>query len=199
MSSDSKSIARLQRGGLVILFLLVFGVGGWSAAAKLSGAVISVGKVVVESNSKKVQHDKGGIISRIEARDGEFVREGQVVLRFDATLIRATYQIIQKQLDEFMARQARLIAERDGKFQILPPKAMRELSHETPLDLDLLEAERRQFEARWASRESRKRQLRQRIAQVEQTIKGLEIQEKAKLQEVKLIDRELTLGRVLWV
>jgi HlyD family secretion protein len=40
--------------GLVSCFVLVFGVGGWAATTQLSGAVIAPGKLVVDTNVKKI-------------------------------------------------------------------------------------------------------------------------------------------------
>jgi HlyD family secretion protein len=38
----------------VSCFVLVFGVGGWAATTQLSGAVIAPGKLVVDTNVKKI-------------------------------------------------------------------------------------------------------------------------------------------------
>jgi HlyD family secretion protein len=50
--------------GLLVSVLLVVGLGGWAASAKLSGAVIAPGLIVVDSNVKKVQHPHGGVVGR---------------------------------------------------------------------------------------------------------------------------------------
>ena len=50
--------------GLLVSALLVAGLGGWAARAKLSGAVIAPGLIVVDSNVKKVQHSSDRSSSR---------------------------------------------------------------------------------------------------------------------------------------
>ena len=117
MSGDKnlhRTIRKLNLIGLGTVAVLVFGVGGWAALAQLSGAVIAPGFVVVESNVKKVQHPNGGIVGQIFVKEGSIVEEGQVVVRLDDTVPRANLGIIRSQLDELMARHARLTAERDN-------------------------------------------------------------------------------------
>ncbi len=81
---------------------------------RIAGAVIANGIVVVESNVKKVQHPNGGIVGEILVNEGSEVEAGQVLMRLDDTLTRATLGVVQSQLDLYVARQARLMAERDG-------------------------------------------------------------------------------------
>ena len=46
----------------MVLFILVFGVGGiWATTAPIQGAALASGKVTVRSYSKIVQHLEGGI------------------------------------------------------------------------------------------------------------------------------------------
>lgn len=83
-----------------IIAVLIFGVGAWAATAKLMGAVIAPGKVVVDKNSKKIQHPDGGIISKINVKNGDRVEAGQVLLSIDETQLKANIQIF---TIEFMA------------------------------------------------------------------------------------------------
>src|SRR5438309_8327534 len=105
-----RGIRRLNRVGLALIVLLLGGVGGWASTSELSGAVIAPGTIVVESNVKKVQHPTGGIVGEILVKEGSAVEVGQIVMRLDDTVTRATLGMVQSQLDELMAREARLIA-----------------------------------------------------------------------------------------
>src|SRR3954465_2581930 len=63
--------------GLLFAVLLVFGVGGWSATAKLSGAIIGAGTVLVDEDLKVVQHVDGGVVRHIAVHKGDVVAAGQ--------------------------------------------------------------------------------------------------------------------------
>ncbi|CVI16278.1 exported hypothetical protein [Agrobacterium tumefaciens str. B6] len=47
------SILRHSTAVVVLALGLLVGLGGWAAFAKLAGAVVATGRVVVEGNSKK--------------------------------------------------------------------------------------------------------------------------------------------------
>src|SRR5436853_1530730 len=108
-----RAIRRLNLVGAAITVLLIGGVGGWATTTQLAGAVIAPGTIVVESNVKKVQHPSGGVVGEILVREGSEVEEGQIVLRLDDTVTRSTLGVVRAQLDEMLAREARLLAERD--------------------------------------------------------------------------------------
>ena len=85
-----RTIRKLNLIGLAIVVILVGGVGGWATTTQLAGAVIAPGTIVVESNVKKVQHPTGGVVGEILVREGNEVKDGDVVLRLDETVTRAT-------------------------------------------------------------------------------------------------------------
>lgn len=112
--SPRYAIRKLNLVGCTALVVALGGVGGWASTTNIAGAVIASGIVVVESSVKKVQHLNGGIVGEILVKEGSKVETGQVVMRLDDTLTRATLGVVQSQLDLYVAREARLIAERDG-------------------------------------------------------------------------------------
>src|SRR6476620_3760661 len=116
-----RAIRKLNLIGLAILALLFGGFGVWAATSELAGAVIAPGTIVVESNVKKVQHPTGGVVGEILVKEGSEVEEGQVVLRLDDTVTKSTLGVVRSQLDEFMAREARLLAERDDASTVVFP------------------------------------------------------------------------------
>jgi len=101
-------------GGLALVVLLVVGCGGWAALAKLEGAVVASGIVRVDQNLKEVQHRDGGIVKTLAIRQGDLVKEGQILATLDDVQIKAELLIVRSQLGEALGRQARLVAERDN-------------------------------------------------------------------------------------
>jgi len=175
---------------MAVFALLITGVGGWAGTAPISGALIASGSVVVDSNVKKVQHPTGGVIGELLVRDGDRVKASDVVARLDQTITRANLAIVVKGLNEFTARKARLIAERDGAESIIFPQSIMIKAVEADV-AQITEGERRLFELRRAARAGQKAQLRQQAGQLEEEIVGLSAQQKAKVREITLINREL--------
>ena len=194
---EGVSIRRHLLGGVVIALMLTVGVGGWATTTELSGAVIAPGSIVVDSNVKKVQHLTGGIVGELLVRDGQRVRAGEVVLRLDETITRVNLAIVTKGLDEMTARQARLAAERDQAEQVAFPAALLTRANE-PDVAAAIQSERKLFELRRSARAGQKSQLRERIAQLDQEVRGFIALQEAKAEEIELIQRELAGVRELW-
>ena len=177
--------ARLRLGAATSAALLL-AIFGWGSIAKLSGAVVAPGLVVIDSNSKKVQHQQGGIVGEILVKNGARVTAGDTLIRLDATQTRASLAIINSQLTELLGRKARLAAERDDLATISFPTDY----EGSPEMTRVMAGEVRLFEARRAAANGQKAQLGERIKQSEEEIKGLEVQNKAKSRELELIHEE---------
>lgn len=179
---------------LFAVAILVLGLGGWAITAELSGAVISQGSVVVERHVKKIQHRDGGIVASINVKNGDHVKAGMTLLRFDDTATRAELAIIQSQLTQSRGRLARLVAERDFVEQIEFPQNF-EAQHGAKL---VMSGENRLFMSHREGRESQKQQLRLRILQLKEEIKGIVAQREAKVLELRLFRKELDQVRHLF-
>jgi HlyD family secretion protein len=192
-----RSIRRQVLWGLSAVAVVGFGIGGLAATTELSGAVVGSGYLVVDSNVKKVQHPSGGIVGELLVRNGDRVQRGSLLVRLDETLTRANLSIVLKSLDELAARQARLEAERDGMDAVTFSEELQSRI-DNPDVKRVIAGERKLFELRRTAREGERAQLRERIAQLQQEIRGLTAQETAKANEISLINVELSALRMLW-
>jgi len=196
-SKHQKKLRRLMIAGTSLIVLFGGTIGLWAATSTLSGAVVAGGQFVVEGSLKKVQHGTGGIVGELRVREGQKVEEGEILIRLDETMTRANLQMVSKQLDEFLARQARLEAERNGLAEVaVPPEFASRM--DDPAIRKIVDSERTLFEARRAARESQKDQLRKRVAQSRDEIVGLKAQQQAKVREAALIAEELKGVRELY-
>lgn len=192
-----RSLSRHIAAGLAVVALLFGGLGGWAATTQIAGAVVASGALVVDTNVKKVQHPTGGVVGALHVRDGDHVKAGDVVIRLDDTVTRANLAIVVKSLDELAARQARLDAERDDLDRVDFASALMVRAH----DLDvasIIAGEQKLFALRVSARRGQKAQLRERIGQLNEEIRGLSGQESAKVNEIALINKELEAVRTLW-
>lgn len=185
---DDRSFRRRAIMGLALISLLFGGVGGWASFSSLSGAVIASGQILDETSIKKVQHPTGGIVGRINVKNGDKVAAGDILVTLDDTQTRANLDVIRSQLTELTGRKARLAAERDGATAIVFPVAFESSYREAPR---VAAGEKRLFEARQRSNAEQKAQLKERIGQFRNETRGLRSQEAAKSKELKLVREEL--------
>lgn len=188
-SAVRTNVGRYMLFGFLIVLTLIGGVAGWAATQQISGAVIATGRVVVDSNLKKIQHPTGGVVEQITVKNGDSVNKGQLLIRLDETITKANLSVITKQISELSVRAARLEAERDGSEKIVIPKFL--IRQETPEVQRIIDGETILFHSRREGRIKQKQQLRERIAQHRQEIIGIEGQVVAKATEIKLIGEEL--------
>lgn len=162
---------------------LLFGVGGWAAHARLSGAVITQGQVAISQQVKLIQHRDGGIVSEIAVRNGDQVKKGDVLIRLDETQTRVELAIVRGQLQQFYAMRARLKAERDGEaavsFDGFDVSEVLKVS-----ELKLFEANRRMIT-------SQEEQMRLQITQLEEQIRGLKAQTGSSDAEREIVGKEI--------
>jgi HlyD family secretion protein len=176
--------------GLVVVVLLAGGLGGWASTAEISGALIAPGSIVVESNVKKVQHPTGGVVGEVRVHDGDLVKSGDILVRLDDTVTKASLAIVTKSLNALWARAARLEAEQRGRDKVtFPPELLQR--KDDPDAQEVMASEAKLFEVRTNGRTGQKAQLRERVTQLKEEISGLEAQEKSKDQEIALVEKEL--------
>ena len=86
---QSRPPSPLGRALLYVVLALVGGMLLWAALAKLDIVATAEGKLVPAGYLKIVQPSEQGLIKDILVREGELVREGQVLMRMDTALLAA--------------------------------------------------------------------------------------------------------------
>ena len=183
--------------GLAVLSLVFGGLAVWSITAPIDGAVIAPATLRVETNRKAVQHLEGGIVAELLVREGDYVRAGEPLVRLDDTVARANLAVIDSQLDELLARRARLIAERDMSEQVSFPEQLRDRM-DKPEVRELVKGQRSLFEARRETLAVEIRLLGQRVRQLDDKIGGLEAQMASKANQLELLEQEIAGLRTLY-
>ncbi|PTW47070.1 MULTISPECIES: HlyD family type I secretion periplasmic adaptor subunit [Rhodovulum] len=192
MSAKSQISARLPLVvGMIAVVCLVGGIGVWSVATNIAGAVVAPGTVKVESERQVVQHADGGVVGEILAKDGDTVAAGQVLVRLDGTFLRSELMIVERQLLEIQARKARLVAERDG---VDSPdfSGLDSFSNIEPVWVaEHIDGQTRLFAARKAAQAQELDQLHEQTVQIENQIDGTGSQQGALVKQLALIEKEL--------
>jgi len=178
------------RQGFVALFVLIVIMGGWASFAKINGAIIAPGTVIVESKPKTLQHLDGGIVGEILVKNGDKVEVGDVVLRLNPTAMDANQKLVEKRYFEARARVDRLKAEWEGAREITWSSEV-DAAVARPEIAEIVDGQSKLFEARKKSFNGQAAQLNQRVRQSEEQILGLEDLIKSKYKQLELIGDEL--------
>ena len=121
---------RYARLGWLLMLGGFLGFLGWAALAPLDKGVAVSGKVMVSGHRKVVQHPSGGIVERIDVRDGDTVAAGQVLIRLKETPLLGQAQSLRSQFYGSLASEARLNAEGDGASRVNFPAELTALAAE---------------------------------------------------------------------
>ncbi len=173
-----------------IVGIFVIGFGAWASFAPLESAAIAGGAIEAESSRKTIQHLEGGIIGRILVKDGDEVTAGQPLIRLDDMRAQANVLVLQMQLWEAQALEARLLAERDGRQVIQFPRASGQVA-QTPQFTEIIGGQVKIFETRRNLLASQIDVIQQRKAQTEQEIAGLRFQIEAAKERASIIKEEV--------
>jgi len=176
--------------GALGIAILIAVLGFWGGTTKISGAVVTSGTVVVESFRQVVQHQDGGIVAELNVKEGATVEAGDVLIQLDATVVRSEKAIVEGQLHEFLARRARLVAERDEQAKLRFDASLVALSDNNPDIRDLLDGQQRLFEARRATLAEETAQLHEKIAQFRNQIDGFDAQLGSVSRQIDLVEKE---------
>jgi membrane fusion protein, protease secretion system len=188
-----------SRAARVGLWALVLGLGGfmlWAAFAPLDEGVPSQGMVAIDTKRKAVQHPVGGIVKEVLVREGEHVKEGQLLLKLDEAATRANYEAIRQHYLSLRAMQGRLLAEQSGLNTIAFHPDLQKASDD-PLIRSQVVTQEQLFQAR-------KSALRADLQAMEQSIQGQQALLQAyagmltnRRNQISLVNEELTHTREL--
>ncbi|WP_116133041.1 HlyD family type I secretion periplasmic adaptor subunit [Tropicimonas sp. IMCC34043] len=177
--------------GSFTLLLLVGGFGTWSMMATISGAIVASGQLEVEQNRQVIQHLDGGIVAKVDVQEGDLVSAGDIMIELDPTSLQSELTIVEGQLNELLARTARLTAERDGTDKVtFHPDLLQAATRQKDV-ADMVDGQQRLFEARGASMEKEAEQLGRRREQIDSQITGIDAQIDALGEQLSLIEEEL--------
>ena len=98
--------------GFLTLLIGVIGFLGWASQAPISSASISYGKLVAESQLKTIQHLENGIIEQLHIKEGDEVKQGQLLFTLSNVQALSELSRLEARLISDLAKRSRLQAER---------------------------------------------------------------------------------------
>lgn len=152
--------------GLATLFIVFVILGGWMAYAPLATSAVAVGKVSADLNKKTIQHLEGGQVEAIYVKDGDRVKEGDMLIKLSDIQVKAQLDILKAQHQEAMALLARLEAQRENAKAISFPEALVDAKAKSD-QKNIFESVQKRFQEEEALTQNR-------VIQAQNQIKGLE-------------------------
>jgi HlyD family secretion protein/epimerase transport system membrane fusion protein len=187
-SSSTKAVVIF---GLLVVGSIFIGLGGWAATAPLAEAISAVATLAVKGERKKIQHFEGGIISALHVTEGQFVNANDLLVSLNPLQATATMARNNAQLNQALVREARLQSELLDEETIIVEGQFLERLAKNPSLIELLGAEQKHLEARRETKLGHIAILNQRIDQLNNEIKGLEIQRASRLEQYQIFEDEI--------
>ncbi len=173
--------------GSIAAFVVVFGY--WAATAPLAGAAIAPGVVAAAGQNLQVQHLEGGTVTSVLIKEGDRVKLGQPMLTLDLTVPQSQLDRLLKLEVALKAKSARLSAERDGGQELIFPKEVIDLAEKASLT-SVIDEQRAEYAARLNRHRNELSILGERVAQLEESVGGLDARRKASDEQLAIVKSE---------
>ncbi len=166
--------------GLVVIALFFGGLTVWSVYFPFQGAVIAPGIVEISGKRKVVQHLEGGIVDRINVRNGDRVETGEVLIELTDSRITSNLQLLVNRQWFKKAEAARLRAEAAMKPEISwPPefdrlKENREMQEIMASEQDIFDSRRSELLVKTQLYQSQIKQLGNQIDGAREELRSVE-------------------------
>jgi epimerase transport system membrane fusion protein len=171
---------RLKIIGVVIVLVLIAVAGIWAVRAPLASAAIGSGVVTIENHRKAISHLEGGIVREVRVREGQQVSKGEVLLTLEDVQARAQLEQVRAQWIVSVAREARLIAQRDGLAKVVFPPSLMALAGDLRVG-DAMRVQEQTFRARRLAQQGEIMLHERQITQLRE--KGASLQEQRLIRE----------------
>lgn len=189
--SPTPRLRGIALAGKGITLVFIVGLGFWASMAPLESAAIATGLIEPETSRKTIQHYEGGIVHAILVKNGDHVTSGQPLIRLDDTRARTQLRILQTQLWDARAVEARLLAETAGSKEIDFPAELTRAARGDSAVAAIVAGQTSVFKARGGVFQAQAAILAERRGQVENEILGLAAQERSATQRLEIVAEEM--------
>ncbi len=177
--------------GSVVVGIFVVGLTLFAAVAKIDSAVVAPGTVRVEDNRKTIRHREGGTVKAILVKEGQRVKQNQVLLTFDEVQPKSTTDVLQNQYDALLSQTARFQAEATSQPTVTFAPELTARAASDPRVAGIIRDQEFLFSTRQAFFETQSAVLAQKLQQLETQIGGVQAQVDAVKESDDLTREEL--------
>ncbi|MDG1943799.1 MAG: HlyD family type I secretion periplasmic adaptor subunit [Halioglobus sp.] len=160
----------------------------WSALAKIDEVTRGQGKVIPSRQIQVIQSQDGGVVTEILVREGDFVEEGELLLRLDQTRSQSTFRENRAEFQALSIKAARLRALVE-KTEFKPDA---ELAQAVP---EIVAEETALFETRRAELSLAQEIAQQQLVQRNEELVEITARERQAARSLELTGQELRMTR----
>lgn len=184
--ADTRPVTRMGFWVLIVGFGLFL---AWAAFAPLDEGVAAPATVAVETRSKTVQHQIGGVVRQVLVREGSTVKEGDVLIVLDDAMARASFQMVQQTYLAQRAMEGRLLAEASRAAAISFHPDL--LNSTDPQAMRHMQVQRQLFVSRRASQQAEIAAANEAIIGLEGQVSGMKLVLQNRRAQADLLARQL--------
>lgn len=174
-----------QRIFVVVLFAVSIISVLWAALARVDVVVRAEGRIIPAGKSQIIQHLEGGIVKKIMVKEGQVVTAGEPLMELSDIQARSNLGQDESRLAALRGREARLIAEVNGRKAINFPKDLN--------DEDVIRVETAAWQARRSRLNEEIQALRARSSQKRSEISEITSKRQNLAGELELAQKQLKL------
>ena len=167
---------KTPRGGRIILwviFIFVISALVWANYTALDEVTVGEGKVIPSSQVQQIQNLEGGILKEINAKVGQVVESGQVLMTIENTEALSSLREQQAESINLKARATRLQAESYGVEPEFDPEIVKDYPQVVNRELDLYKNRRDSLQANQVSFQQQIEQKKQEIVELQAKLDNL--------------------------
>lgn len=181
---------RKRRWGWTVLLVGFGGFITWASLAPLDQGAPMPGTVTVVGSSKIVQHPYGGVIDEIVVKEGELVKENQVLVKLNQTKLQSDFETVRTQWITVKGKEARLMAELTRAPKITFPKWFEENAKD-PQVQTTVRLQEELFRSRREARGAELAALEQNATALTNSIVQMKLAMTSKKEQLRLLQDQL--------
>jgi len=170
---------------LVVIFIV------WANLTYVDELTRGQGKVIPTHQIQVVQNLEGGIVRKLLVREGDHVKQGQVLLEIDDTGFGSSFKEGESKYYELKVRIARLQAEASGQPMSIDPEIERNYPNLVNSEMSLYDINRQRLQSELMVLQERLSQKQTEYSDAQNRIKNL-------TQSKSLIQQEMSLTKPLY-
>ncbi|MDM9586499.1 HlyD family type I secretion periplasmic adaptor subunit [Pseudomonas asiatica] len=184
---DAPRVVRLTIWGVIAFFMFLI---LWASFAKVDEVTRGEGKAIPSSKLQKIQNLEGGIIAQIYAKEGEIVEVGQPLLRLDETRFASNVGETEADRQAMALRVERLSAEVEDRPLNIDPELRKAAPNQTASEESLYQSRKQQLHDEIAG-------LEQQLVQRQQELREFNSKRAQYANSLQLLRQEIAMSEPL--